>query len=85
VDLDITEDEPQDCLYCNAAEGVIFLCSDGWICEDCYRTLGRVPEEVGDEMHDWINSQDPRAEEFRLNIQFALDGQEDPDITGIPA
>lgn len=76
--------DPEECFNCPNA-GVIFLCSDGWICESCYRELGGVPAEVGDELHDLINDHTPEAEEWSINIQAAVDGAEDPDLTGVPA
>jgi hypothetical protein len=70
------------CFNC-PGDGVIFLCSDGWICEECYRELGGVPADVGEEMHDLINIQDPRAQEWHINIQAAIDGSEDADLVGV--
>lgn len=71
-----------DCLNCDNI-GVIFLCSDGWICEPCYRMLGNVPDDVGDELHEHINLNDGVAREWHINIQAQLDGEEDEDLIGV--
>ena len=87
-DYDWTQDlEDEECWYgtpeCDS-NPVIFLCSDGWICEPCYRILANVPDEIGPEMHDMINAQSSEAEGWKYRIQAAVDGEEDPDLVGDP-
>lgn len=72
-----------ECFYCPDGEAVIFLCGDGWICEECYRRLGDVPADVGDELHDIINSNDDQAQEWHIRISAAVDGSEDEDLVGV--
>lgn len=58
---DIKTTDPLDgeewiCASCGIPEPPIFMCSEGWWCEDCYRREAGVPAEVSsDDLHNAVS------------------------------
>lgn len=62
----MTNDEEWVCVSCGYEEPPIYLCSEGWWCEGCYRREAGVPEEVSSEvLHDAVEGDD-------LGFNYAL-------------
>lgn len=53
------EDDIEKCSMCPAADPPIFLCGEGWWCEDCFRRWSGAAEDLpSDDLHDSINDGD---------------------------
>lgn len=73
------EDEAWLCWNCTASEPPIFLCgSGGWICEQCFRDLSGISEDVqSDDIHDGINDGLWKPEIARVNAIYYAEIEED--------